>query len=396
MGGKYKKDKSRIVTDNERNEKSAIKPQRDNGSANSPECQIMITEGKSTNFVQANETLQSNSQKIDLQYNQSDVGPFIVIIEKPNIDLLSTSEIICELIGKHNLEESRRISPDRLRVKTKSFDSANKIMLSTTIITELKMKAFIPSFYLTSVGVVDDIALEYDLDVLKRQINSSSYQIIGLERMKRIENGVPIDIKKIKIWFRSYNLPNEVRIFGAVFRVRLFVPKPTFCKKCLSFGHTKTTCRNNKEKCFKCAQEIDELHKPHACAQFCKFCKTDAHSTGDILCPQTEFQKKIKYHMVSKKIPFKEARALMEADIVPLTSNSKNGQREAESGESTMTEIVKLNKLCESFKKRTSELISLTQMIAKIAFDEKEKGRDILIYIRDVLSEKQQLYQFNN
>ncbi|GAB0088375.1 hypothetical protein DMENIID0001_027800 [Sergentomyia squamirostris] len=397
-GNKNRKTKAKSGSDSGSDKEPNNKVLKINSDISSEGENDMPTSGGEDEFMLATDAASSSSSDknnppptsatmdlSDLRYNQRDVGPFIVMIEKPKIDLLSTSKTVCQIIGKHNLEESRKVGPDRLRVKARNYESANKIMNSLILKTKLKLKMYVPKFYLTSVGVVDDIPLDYDLEQIKKEI-CSSHQVINIERMKRLENGVPVNIDKIKVEFRSYQLPYEIQIFCAVFRVRMFIPKPTFCKKCLSFGHVMPSCRN-KERCSKCAQERTDAH---ACTPFCKFCQNPSHTTGAKDCPQTEFQKRIKYQMVKRKIPYREARTLVEAEAGALALNPANRASEADS---TMAEIVKLNKTCDSFKKRTSDLITMTQMIAKMAFDDKEKGHTILDFIRDTLSEKRQLYE---
>ncbi|GAB0095736.1 hypothetical protein DMENIID0001_111530 [Sergentomyia squamirostris] len=90
---------------------------------------------------------------------------------------------------------------------------------------KLQTKAFIPTLYLTTVGILDNIPLDTNLNQLDKELTATA-KIIKIERMKSTVNGVLKDLEKIKIYFRSYELPEEVRYKRAILRVRLLFPDP--------------------------------------------------------------------------------------------------------------------------------------------------------------------------
>ncbi|GAB0096365.1 hypothetical protein DMENIID0001_118590 [Sergentomyia squamirostris] len=256
-----------------------------------PSTPTLLNDGKS-----------SDTTEKELSYNSRDNGPFVVILQRQDVDLFKTAQHIRSLLGKENIEIIRKIAPDRLRIQTKNYKSANQILQKHG---STDTRTFIPPFHLSSVGVVDNIPIDFTLEEMKQECETP-HQIIKIERMLKMDKGCLIPIDKVKIEFRTFLVPREIKIFGAAFRVRLFVPKPTFCRRCLCYGHREKKCLN-LERCLTCTLEINGPHDN--CNKFCKFCETAKHTTNHKDCPENVYQFRIRKRMVEGgRTNFKEAK----------------------------------------------------------------------------------------
>lgn len=336
---------------------------------------------------QRNATAKDKETREVLRFNRYDKGPFVVMMEKEDISLLEAARDVCQTIGRANMEEVKKISASRVKVVTKTWDTANRLIDNDTFTKVLKYKTYIQEIYLTSTGVIDEIPISFDEAMVQNEIEASA-PITKIERMKRYNpttNEVS-NMDKIKIEFRSYTLPKTVKIYGANFRVRLFVPNPTFCRNCLCYGHFNKICRN-KQRCPRCAQEITD---PHQCEEFCKYCETNSHKTNDKSCPEKKMQIKIKTKMVETKCSYTEARKMIdenEKENFPRRNFDHNEQMKK-----TMAQTVAIAQQCEELRQRNDKLIDLVQIMSKVAFNKERHGKDLIEDIRDLLDDHQTIY----
>ncbi|GAB0093076.1 hypothetical protein DMENIID0001_081280 [Sergentomyia squamirostris] len=292
---------------------------------------------------------------------------------------------IRSLLGKKNIEIIRKIAPDRLRIQTKNYESANQILQKhgTT-----DTRTFIPPFHLSSVGVVDNIPIDFTLEEMKQECETP-HQIIKIERMLKMDKGCLIPMDKVKIEFRTFLVPREIKIFGAAFRVRLFVPKPTFCRRCLCYGHREKKCLNLE----RCSMEINGPHDN--CNKFCKFCETAKHTTNHKDCPENVYQFRIRKRMVEGRTNFKEAKTWVDEHCLDITNKRmkhSTKQKEQVQEHNAKQDEEAINRLCTSYRSRIKDLIEMSQQISKIAFDEFESAPRHMEYIKDILSEKVALF----
>ncbi|GAB0096529.1 hypothetical protein DMENIID0001_120530 [Sergentomyia squamirostris] len=292
------------------------------------------------------------------------------------------AEFLNSLVNEEEILEIRQIASDRLRASFKNPKAANKVIDMITKDKKLQTKAFIPTLYLTTVGILDNIPLDTNLNQLDKELTATA-KIIKIERMKSTVNGVLKDLEKIKIYFRSYELPEEVRYKRAILRVRLFIPRPTFCRNCLSYGHFSTVCKN-KNICPICTQENNENH---ACKIFCKFCKSNDHITNAGTCPEKIYQTKIKIKMIQDRSSFKEARMKVNMEMRQNSGSGKIMQGRGDTEDQAS--------ICEIYKKRLKELTRILQLLTKMAFSEEEEEHRILEHLRDTIDQNQELFITN-
>ncbi|GAB0096030.1 hypothetical protein DMENIID0001_114800 [Sergentomyia squamirostris] len=326
--------------------------------------------------------LENNMErsKENLKYSDDDKGPYVVIIEKQGINLLITADHLNTIVGEENVAEVRQLSKDRLKVIFLNWESANKAIDKISMDKKNPLKAFIPAFYLTTVGIIDNIPLDADLQQIEKSI-TAEVKIVNIQRMKSAAKGTLRDLDKVKIFFRSFNLPEKVMIGKAIFRVRNFIPRPTFCKNCLSYGHYGSICKN-KKVCPICTQENLENH---SCKTYCKFCKNADHFTNSGKCPERVYQTKIKMQMIKDRSTFHEARVKVNREMSLNNEKQKNEQGRIREDSPTET-------MCEMYKKRLKKLIGVLQLLSRMAFSKEEEDYRILGYMRDTFDEHQELY----
>ncbi|GAB0086048.1 hypothetical protein DMENIID0001_000310 [Sergentomyia squamirostris] len=308
---------------------------------------IDMTDHDNTESSQANTSSEPTEKMEELRYNSRDNGPYIIILQRQNVDLFKSAQHISSLLGKENIDVIRKIAPDRLRIQTRNYDSANRILIYFKKHESNDTKTFIPPFHLSSVGVVDNIPIDFSLEEMKLECETP-HQIIKIERMMKMDQGKLIPMDKVKIEFRRFLVPREIKIFGAAFRVRLFIPKPTFCRRCLCYGHREKKCKN-VERCSTCTQETIE---PHKCNKFCKFCETTKHTTNHKDCPENAFQFRIRKRMVEGRTNFKDAKTWVEENCPDIANKRKKhstNQKEKEQDDiNTKFDEEAIDKLCNA------------------------------------------------
>lgn len=267
------------------------------------------------------DSTKSSQIAVSDKYFNSDKGPFYVSVEKPDInELLFGKYLVAKNIK--DISEIMRTGKNTIRIKCNNARTANKI-IDHRVLKDEGYKCFIPSIFTTSIGIIKYVPLEISPEEIKSQI-ICSYNILNVERMEFFdkESKTYKPGQKIKITFRSGSLPSEVKLFYTVRQVTRFIQKPMFCQNCLSYGHSKKFCSNDK-KCSNCAEkeEHEVCDKPTKCA----ICKTDnQHKTTDPNCTEKKIQTEIKNVMVDDKIPYRKANFLVRQKF--LQQQKKNDQ----------------------------------------------------------------------
>ncbi|XP_061170361.1 uncharacterized protein LOC133179681 [Saccostrea echinata] len=104
---------------------------------------------------------------------------------------------------------------------------------------------------------------------------------------------------------------NHVTSFS---KIEMFVPNPLRCFKCQRFGHGQSNCKAS-EACFKCGEEE---HDGKSCQKDPKSrnCK-GGHMASSKHCPIWKKEKEIQKVKVEKRIPYSEAKKLVNMYSVP-------------------------------------------------------------------------------
>ena len=105
------------------------------------------------------------------------------------------------------------------------------------------------------------------------------------------------------------SLPAYIKVGFERVPIKLYIPSPLRCFKCQQYGHTKDRCDKGKV-CAKCAQS-DHGDEPCAGPHSCVNCK-GAHPSFSKSCPTWIKESAIQQIKTERKIPFFEARKLVE------------------------------------------------------------------------------------
>lgn len=300
---------------------------------------------KKQKITENNASSNNNVEKVNM-YQPTDKGPFIIIMEKENINDIKTGKRLNELNIK-NILNIKQTAKNRLKVQTNDSKTANKILKNVTLSNIDKIKSFLPNSIIMTTGVVRNIDLGMNNEEILNNA-SCEYKIINVERMMRWDAEIrePVPSTNIKITFRSNKLPDNLKIYFVSRRVDHYILKPLMCKKCLIYGHTKNNCKSSVDLCINCAEN---QHNEQNCKNKCKFCKIDQHRTGAATCPEEILQKEIKKEMCIKKLTFKEAKLSVaekhekQFPELPKKINEKNV---------SYANVVNANQITEELKRK--------------------------------------------
>lgn len=246
-------------------------------------------------------------------------------MDKADISPMETGKYL-SLSRHRDVTEVVKISRNAVKIRCKDGQSANAI-LDSEIIKRDGYKTYIPALYTLSVGVARGIPTTWsDEEIFENCIASS--RVVKVERMSfwDKENQISKPGTSIKISFRACKLPLEIKIYGAIARLSLFIPKPILCKNCFKYGHTATYCKVSKI----CSNCTDSNHADTDCKNpaKCNYCKeNNNHKTSDVNCPESKVQADIKKIMVEEKIPFFEARGIVQKKVIEFRQNEETQKK---------------------------------------------------------------------
>lgn len=291
-------------------------------------------------------------------YTVHDKAPFYIMMEKKDINEIEISKYLIK-VKITGIEEIRKLSKFKLRVKVKSRDSANDILNNKVLRSMQKINSYIPSQFVKTVGIVRGVPL----DVTNEEIEEYLESPVPVESYERLsywdkDSKCAKPGTSLKLTFRSTTLPREIKIFYVVKRVDYFIPRPILCRNCLRYGHTARVCKNTKESlCNNCTEVTHAVsdkscnkqcvHCIGNCATKCKFCNTGNHRTSSKDCPEMVKQTQIKEKMIKEKMSFVEARNLVQ-----------NGSQE-KSTYANVTSLMELNKSLLGRMKDTEQMLRI-------------------------------------
>lgn len=263
-------------------------------------------------------TVSDDREKL---YQKSDKGPFFVMIEKKEINEYLFAKFVCTLNIKE-IGEIVKMSRNTLRVKCGSFSSANKL-LGNSVVEQKGYKCFIPSLFAASVGIARGIPKTWSMEEIKENIMSAS-RVIEVERMTYWDAvaGKSLESESVKITFRSYKLPAEIKIYNVLTKLTMFIPKPLFCRNCLRYGHTIKYCKSEKLCRICTASDHDNNCSSEPKCNICK--EEPKHQTNDQNCNERKIQVEIKKEMVTEKIPFHEANKVVRGRVNDIKNKDKS------------------------------------------------------------------------
>lgn len=293
----------------------------DNGSENSVETIMGHNKEDKLNDNPVSNNMNStnipNNKKM-LYYSSKDKGPFNVIATKEKLHIVRLGKDLEILnINKNNIENIIRLGKNRAKIICKNISDANKILRQENQIENLLGYEFsIPENFIKTIGIIRNIPIEITKDELYQNLEvERGIEIMDIERIKKYN----FDLKKeedteiIKISFRSNYLPPRVKLYYTLIKTQFFIPKPTFCTKCLNYGHFKKYCQTPKD-IFKCRTCSEILNETHNCSKIekCNLCE-DKHKTNDRNCIYKKNEIELKKVMIKEKKSYTEARRVVPA-----------------------------------------------------------------------------------
>lgn len=136
-----------------------------------------------------------------------------------------------------------------------------------------------------------------------------------MSHVKRLCRGKDKELTtSVLITFGTPNLPDSVKMFYQLFRVRMFVPPVIRCYNCQRFGHVAGQCKNTSPVCARCG----ENHKVENCESAedkrkCSNCGGE-HSSAYKGCNKYKEAVSVQKIRVENKISYAEATRLVKAN----------------------------------------------------------------------------------
>lgn len=283
------------------------------------------------------------------EYSTSDKGPFIIHVSREvpdpsagtSIRPIKFGQFLCNYrVGNICADGIKSVGRNRVSVEFRSAADANKFLDNSTLLSQYKYIASIPTFNITRMGLVKNVPIDMSMEEFAENLdvpNGCGY-VIKARRLNRksIENGniTWIPTQSVVLTFRGQVLPNRVFSYHTSLPVQIYQLPTIQCQNCCRFGHIKTQCRS-KPRCFKCGKE----HTGESCdtveAQaYCLHC-TGTHFASSKICPELERQKSVKAFMSQNGISYEEAathfpkvgRSYTEVAQEMLASSSLSSQQ---------------------------------------------------------------------
>lgn len=218
------------------------------------------------------------------EYSDRDTGPFFVLVknklQNERLTDIQAGKILVEakVTGITKIEKVNNFT---CKVTLISSKAANDLIKNTNI--QQTLNTVIPSSVLYKKGIIHDVDTTTTTEDIAANITSTE-EIHAIQRItihnKNFITSQPespnnqkyIASNKLIVTFRCQLLPNDVQIYHAPRKVKLFKPRVKYCAKCNSYGHINSTfspCRN-EQTCELCGL-THAAEDP--CSKQCKFCK---------------------------------------------------------------------------------------------------------------------------
>lgn len=253
-------------------------------------------------------------------YVATDAAPYIVHIQKEHVGENNGVTFHPVTFGRFLKKNSingivngsiKRIGRNRISMSFNNFSDAN-LFITNSKLNEEKLKAFIPTFTVTRMGVIRGVPTDWEDDEIIENISVpiGCGKIIKMRRLKRkinVNNNVQfVNTGTIVVTFDGQVLPTRVYMCYTALTVDLYIYPTVQCYNCCRYGHVKNQCRS-VPRCFKCGQG----HSGDTCdveedLYYCCLCKGN-HQAVNKKCLEFDRQKKIKESMSKSCISYLEA-----------------------------------------------------------------------------------------
>lgn len=255
-----------------------------------------------------------------LLYNETDVSPFVVHVQKiqsaPNDGSSLHPVTFGRFLKGNNIENIvngsvKRIGRNKFSISFSTHTSANLFISNKNLETD-KLKAFIPTFNVTRMGLIRGVPAEWSPDEVLSNISVpiGCGKIMKVRRLnyKVMQEGSAVwkPSQSIVVTFDGQVLPKRIFMCYNSLPVDLYIYPTIQCFNCCRFGHTKVQCRS-KPRCYKCGDN----HSGDSCnrddfSAFCYSCE-GSHFATSKSCPEYNRQQEIKNFMAHNCTSYAEA-----------------------------------------------------------------------------------------
>lgn len=259
-------------------------------------------------------------------YTHFDASPFTIHVQRvqstendgTTLHPITLGRILKQnKINNINNGSIKRIGRNRISISFSNYIDANHF-LNNKLLPENKLKAFIPSFSITRVGIVRGIPADWSPEEIMENITTpiGCGNIIKVRRInyKVIVEGSPVwkPTQSVVISFDGQVLPKKIFICFTALPVDLYIFPTIQCYNCCRFGHTKTQCRS-QPRCYRCGggHSGESCRVDDDCVQCC-LC-SGSHAANSKICPELKRQKDIKLCMAQNCVSYAEASKLYPA-----------------------------------------------------------------------------------
>lgn len=256
-----------------------------------------------------------------LLYNETDIAPFVIHVQRiesaPNDGSFLHPVTFGRFLKNTRVENIvngsiKRIGRNKITISFSTYTSANSFIQNKNLESQ-KMKAFLPTFNVTRMGLIRGIPSEWSpediLDNISVPIGCG--KIIKVRRInyKVFQDGSVLwkPSQAVVVTFDGQVLPKRIFVCFNALPVDLYIYPTIQCYNCCRFGHTKTQCRS-KPRCFKCGENHtgESCNKEENVNAICCSCE-GSHFATNKSCPEYKRQQEIKNYMAHNCTSYAEA-----------------------------------------------------------------------------------------
>lgn len=206
-------------------------------------------------------------------------------------------------IGIREYKELTQAGRARFKIKFHRPTQAEPLLNSKLLTDTFKYKIYVPNMFKQTIGIIRNIPQAFTEEEIKENI-SSNKKIEKVERIMRLKEDRLVPTYTVKIFVEGDKLPEEVKIYGIVAKVEVYLFPLKVCQNCWRFGHKAKACKA-KVRCETCGLE-HETKLCNSSSISCVNCK-GKHLASDRDCPERLRQDKIRSAMATEKLTFAEA-----------------------------------------------------------------------------------------
>lgn len=287
--------------------------------------------------MRANSSSSSNSvgKKPKFKYSARDNAPFVVYIYAKNsnpakpMHPLHISKLITNIIRDSNaIREIKKIGRGKISAEFNLSAAAANNITTSPVLESYNLEAFIPAYRTLKVGIIKDVPIDLEEDVIQKEISSLT-QILEVKRFKRRTNVngetqfTPSTTVCVK--FAGQVLSKFIYLYKIRHEVTLYIPRTKTCFNCYRTGHISANCRG-KARCLYCGkdrhtnlEECANKDKPLCCIN----CK-GTHTAISQACPAIAHHKSVAALAAAESIPISEARKRIFNNLPPYMDTAHN------------------------------------------------------------------------